>query len=107
MRLRVKRGTTAVIASDKRGSASFELRLSLAMNAVGLNRGRTSCGPRLHFFLTAVGPGFDRVCFLYTRLRLVPPRSTERVIFRVKGQNCAYYNLYLGLGVVYRLFAAR
>ena len=64
MRLRLKRGATAVIASDERGSASFEPRLSLATNAVALrlNRGRASCGPRLRFLLTAVGPGFDRIC---------------------------------------------
>ena len=51
MRLHLKRDATAVIASDKRGSASFELRVSLATNAVV---------PRL----TAVGPGFDRICSL-------------------------------------------
>ena len=54
MRLRVKRGTTAVIASDERGSASFEPRSSLAMNAVA---------PRL----TAVGPRVDRVCAIFDR----------------------------------------
>ena len=106
MRLRVKRGTTAVIASDEHSSASL---LLLAMNAVGprLNRGRASCGPHLHFFLTAVDPFSTAFAFLLHAFTFGATSQCKTRDIQGRRSNRAYYNLYLGLGVVYRLFAAR